>query len=349
MARERIVTPQEQEEEQEVSWGLRPRSLDECIGQQEIIESLRVEITAAKQRKEPLDHVLFHGPPGLGKTTMAHIISEEMGVEVNATSGPALERPSDIMGFLVNLSRGDILFIDEIHRIPRPVEEFLYTAMEDFKVNFTLDKGVYTKPLPFKLDHFTLIGATTRAGMLTAPLRERFGIRLHFDFYDDPDLKRIVERSAGILKVPVDEEGAFEIARRSRGTPRIANRFLRRTQSFAEVKADGKVTRQVADDALRLLRVDEKGLDKLDHALLKTIIEVYNGGPVGIEALGATLNEEVDTLIDMVEPFLLKIGFLARTSAGRRATPSAYDHLGYASPANLFSGQSLASPTLKLE
>jgi len=330
--RERIVTPQEQIEEKEVSWGLRPRSLDECIGQQEIIESLRVEIQAALQRSEPLDHILFHGPPGLGKTTFAHIIAQEMGAEYNATSGPALERPGDLMGFLVNLSQGDMLFIDEIHRIPRPVEEFLYSAMEDFLVNFTLDKGIYTKPLPFKLERFTLIGATTRAGMLTAPLRERFGIRLHFDFYAVDDLTQIVRRSARILNVPIDEEGAWEISRRSRGTPRIANRYLRRAQSFAEVKGDGRVTKQSADDALRLLRVDEIGLDKLDHSLLKTIIEVYNGGPVGIEALAATLNEESDTLIDMVEPFLLKIGFLARTQSGRRATPAAYAHLGYAAP-----------------
>jgi Holliday junction DNA helicase RuvB len=332
MSRERIVSGEQTPEEKEMNWALRPHSLDEVIGQREVVESLRIAIAAAKQRGEPLDHVLFNGPPGLGKTMFSYIIAMEMGKEISMTSGPALERPADLMGFLVNLSVGDVLFIDEIHRLPRPVEEFLYSAMEDFKVNFTIDKGIYTKPLPFKLEKFTLVGATTRAGMLTTPLRERFGIRLQMDFYPVEDLAIIVKRSAHLLNVPMDDEGALEIARRSRGTPRIVNRLLRRVRDYAEVKADGRITKPIADEALKLEGVDVIGLDKLDHAMLKTILEVYDGGPVGIEALAATLNEERDTLEDMVEPYLLRIGFIARTPQGRRATRKAYEHLGYQVP-----------------
>lgn len=326
--RQRLLSGDEQAEDATLVTTLRPQSLSECIGQQELIERLRIAITAAKQRGEALDHVLFHGPPGLGKTTLAHIIAHEMESEISTTTGPTLERPGDLMGLLTNQQEGDVLFVDEIHRTPRAVEEFLYSAMEDFYVSFSLDKGAYVKPLKFTLPRFTLVGATTRAGALTAPLRERFGIQLHFDFYSDDELARIVIRSARLLGVEIEPEGAQEIARRSRGTPRIANRLLSRVRDYAEVRADGRVTRQVADEALRLEGVDEQGLDGLDRAFLRTILDTYDGGPVGIEALAATLNEDSDTLQDMVEPFLLKIGFLARTQAGRRATRRAAQHLG---------------------
>ncbi len=332
MARERVIGPEQQPEEEQFLVPLRPQTLDEYVGQPQIVESLRIAIEAAKQRGDALDHVLFHGPPGLGKTTLSHIIAHELGAKIATTSGPTMEKPGDLMPFLVNQESRDVLFIDEIHRLPRPVEEFVYSAMEDFTVNFTLDKGVYTKPLPFKLERFTLVGATTRAGMLTAPLRERFGIRLHLDFYNTEDLEHIARRSAKILDVPLDPEGATELARRSRGTPRIVNRLLSRARDYAQARADGHITRAVADAALQLEGIDAQGLDKLDRALLKTIIETYEGGPVGLQALAATLNEEVDTLEDMVEPFLLRLGFLARTPQGRRATPRAYEHLGYAPP-----------------
>lgn len=328
--RERLLSGHQQEEDEQLVLSLRPKRLDECIGQRALIERLRIAITAARQRGEALDHVLFHGPPGLGKTTLAHIIAREMGSEISTTTGPTLERPGDLMGLLTNQQEGDVLFVDEIHRTPRAVEEFLYSAMEDFYVNFSLDKGAYVKPLKFSLPRFTLVGATTRAGALTAPLRERFGIQLHFDFYADEELAQIVTRSAEILGVEVEPDGASEIARRSRGTPRIANRLLNRVRDYAEVRADGRITQGVADDALRLEGVDGQGLDKLDRSFLGTIIGTYDGGPVGIEALGATLNEDSDTLVDMVEPFLLKIGFLARTQSGRRATKRAYEHLGVA-------------------
>ena len=334
MTRDRLVTPDPHpdDHEQETLPVLRPKTLDECIGQSDLLQRLRIAIRAARQREEPLDHVLFYGPPGLGKTTMAHVIAREMDVEIITTAGPTLERPGDLMGLLTNLQRGDVLFVDEIHRLPRNVEEFLYSAMEDFYVNFALDKGAYVKPLKFQLQPFTLVGATTRPGALTAPLRERFGIRLHFDFYTVEDLRQIAQRTAGILGVPLDADGAMELARRSRGTPRIVNRLLRRVRDYAESERDGHITREVADAALRLEGVDGIGLDRLDRAVLKTIIETYDGGPVGIEALAATLNEEADTLVDMVEPFLLKIGFLARTQSGRCATRRAFEHLGYPVP-----------------
>ncbi|HET6453872.1 MAG TPA: Holliday junction branch migration DNA helicase RuvB [Armatimonadota bacterium] len=339
MAREKIIsgeeiveepvqTPIESDDENRHIWNLRPRTLDEYIGQANVVENLHIAITAAKNRQEPLEHVLLHGAPGLGKTTLAHIIASEMGASIIATSGPALEKPKDVMGILSSLEVGDVLFIDEIHRLSRVIEEFLYSAMEDFQVDFVLDKGAYAKTIKVPLKRFTLVGATTRAGMLSAPLRDRFGIFVHMDYYSTDELQRIVRRSAGLLKVKTDADGAGEIACRSRGTPRVANRLLRRVRDYAEVEADGVITREIADIALKREMVDQMGLDKLDRAFLRTIIEFYNGGPVGIEALSATLNEETDTLVDMVEPYLLKIGFLNRTPSGRKATRLASEHLG---------------------
>jgi Holliday junction DNA helicase RuvB len=322
---------------------LRPRSLDECIGQARVVTGLRISIQAARERGEALDHVLLHGPPGLGKTTFATIIAAEMGTKIVTTSGPALERGGDLMGILTNLDRGDVLFIDEIHRLPRAVEEFLYPAMEDFCVNFVIEKGAHARTLRYTLNPFTLVGATTRAGLLSAPLRERFGIAHHLDFYPVGDLALVVRRSAGILGVPITDEGAEEIARRSRGTPRIANRLLRRVRDFAQVRAQGIITLEVAQEALEFEGVDRLGLDAQDRELLRTLIQVYGGGPAGIEALAATLNEEVDSLVELTEPYLLKAGLLTRTPQGRRATPLAYEHLGLPLPertrgqGNLFS------------
>jgi Holliday junction DNA helicase RuvB len=321
------VNPREDAEDRS-QWNLRPRVLDEYIGQTSVVRNLQIAIVAARKRQEPLEHVLLHGAPGLGKTTLAHIIASEMGASVISTSGPALEKPKDVMGILSSLEVGDVLFIDEIHRLSRVIEEFLYSAMEDFQVDFVLDKGAYAKTIKIPLKRFTLVGATTRAGMLSAPMRDRFGIFAHMDYYSTEELTNVVERSAGILKVEVDTDGATEIARRSRGTPRIANRLLRRVRDYAQVESDGTVTRTIADIALKREMVDELGLDKLDRAFLRTIIEFYDGGPVGIEALSATLNEETDTLVDMVEPYLLKIGFLNRTPSGRKATRPACEHLG---------------------
>ncbi len=326
-------------EEERFIRSLRPRTLDECIGQRKVIEGLRISIQAAKQRGEPLDHVLLHGPPGLGKTTLANVISAEMGTNIVTTSGPALERGGDLMGILTNLEEGDILFIDEIHRLPRAVEELLYPAMEDFCVNFVLDKGVHARTLRYSLKPFTLVGATTRAGLLSSPLRERFGITHHLDFFSPEELMLIVKRSAAILEVPIEEGGAWEIARRSRGTPRIANRLLRRVRDYAQVKGNGVITEPIAREALDFEGVDHLGLDSLDRELLRTIIEVYGGGPVGIEALAATLNEEVDTLVEVVEPYLLKIALLTRTPAGRRATTLAYEHLGMSLPSKQGDGK----------
>jgi len=306
--------------------------LDECIGQARVVSGLRISLQAAQERGEALDHVLLHGPPGLGKTTFANVIAAEMGTGIVTTSGPAVERGGDLMGILTNLSRGDILFIDEIHRLPRAVEEFLYPAMEDFCVNFTIEKGAHARTLRYALKPFTLVGATTRAGLLSSPLRERFGITHHLDFYPVDELTRVVARSASILAVDVTEEGAMEIARRARGTPRIANRLLRRARDYAQVRAQGRITLEVAREALEFEGVDPLGLTAQDRELLRTIVQVYNGGPVGIEALAATLNEEVDSLEEMVEPFLLKIGLLTRTPGGRRVTPQACDHLGVPTP-----------------
>lgn len=315
---------------------LRPECLADYVGQNEVVETLKIAIEAAKQRGEPLDHVLFHGPPGLGKTTLAHIIANEMGTELTVTSGPALEKGGDLVGILTHLKTGDILFVDEIHRTPKTVEEFLYPAMEDFAIDFVFDKGIHARSHRYRLNRFVLVGATTRVGLLSAPLRDRFGIMRSLDFYTEADLVKITWRSAALLQVEIDAPGAEELARRSRGTPRIVNRLLKRVRDFAQVRADGKVTLKTVADALSLEGVDEKGLTPLDRRYLKTIIDFYHGGPVGIEALSATLQEETDTLVDVVEPYLLKIGFVVRTSSGRKASESAYRHLGYKIQARLY-------------
>jgi Holliday junction DNA helicase RuvB len=334
MARERLVSPELiSKEEETFNRSLRPPTLDEYVGQKKVVEKLSIALQAAKQRGEPLEHALFYGPPGLGKTTLAYIIANAMSAKITTTSGPALERTGDLMGILTNLSEGDILFIDEIHRLPANIEEFLYPAMEDFKVDFVVDKGMFAKTINIPLKKFTLLGATTRAGSLSAPLRNRFGLFYHLEFYVVEELLQIVLRSARILGVQVDNPGAIELARRARGTPRIANRLLRRVRDFAEVKAAGHITAEVARNALKLEGVDDEGLDDLDRDFLSTIIRTYNGGPVGVEALSATLNEEVDTLVDMVEPYLLQQGFISRTKAGRKANAAAYRHLNLQSPA----------------
>jgi Holliday junction DNA helicase RuvB len=334
MPRERLVSPELISKEEELfNRSLRPLTLDEYVGQKRVVEKLSIALQAAQQRGEPLEHALFYGPPGLGKTTLAYIIGNFMSARVTATSGPALERTGDLMGILTNLNQGDILFIDEIHRLPANIEEFLYPAMEDFKVDFVVDKGMFAKTINVPLKKFTLIGATTRAGSLSAPLRNRFGLFYHLEFYTVEELRQIILRSARILAAQVDETGAAEVARRARGTPRIANRLLRRVRDFAEVKAGGRITPQVAREALKLEGVDDEGLDDLDRSFLSTIIRIYKGGPVGVEALSATLNEEVDTLVDMVEPYLLQQGFISRTKAGRKANEPAYRHLKLQPPA----------------
>jgi Holliday junction DNA helicase RuvB len=331
MTRQRLDVQASGEEEQ-VLRTLRPQTLGECIGQSRVIEGLRISIDAARGRGESLDHILLHGPPGLGKTTLANVVAREMGVEVVTTSGPALERGGDLMGILTNLNGGDVLFIDEIHRLSRSIEELLYPAMEDFCVNFVIDKGPHARTLRYQLRSFTLVGATTRAGLLSSPLRERFGIFHHLDFFTVDELTQVVERSARILDVTIDPEGAGEIARRSRGTPRIANRLLRRVRDYAQVKADGVITLAIAQAALEFEGVDHLGLDGLDRELLRVLIQVYGGGPAGVDALAASLHEEPETLEEVVEPFLLKAGLIARTPAGRRATALAYGHLGVTPP-----------------
>jgi len=327
MARMRLVDAKEMEDDR-AQGSLRPRTLEEYIGQDGIRKRLRIAIQAAREREESLEHILFYGPPGLGKTTLAMIISREMGVNLVTTSGPAIERSGDLVGLLTNLEPGDVLFVDEIHRLPRPVEEMLYTAMEDFSINFVIDKGAFAKTVKINLPPFTLIGATTRAGLITTPMRERFGLIYHLDFYSPQELERIVSRSAKLLGVFLQPAAAREIALRARGTPRIANRLLKRVRDFAQVAGAKEITREVVDAALRLEGIDSAGLDELDRRVLQTILRVFKGGPVGIEALAATLNEEVDTLEDVVEPFLLKEGFLARTPAGRRVTDLARRYLG---------------------
>jgi len=327
--REKLIANQETDEDLVLNISLRPSKLDEFIGQKDVVENLRVSLEAAKKRREPLEHILLSGPPGLGKTSLAHIIAHEMGTKITATSGPAIERAGDLIGILTNLEDGDILFIDEIHRLSKTVEEFIYPAMENFEIDFVIDKGPYAKTIKFNLKRFTLIGATTRAGLLSAPLRSRFGIFYYLDFYETSDLVKIISRSAKILNIQVDKDAAEEISRRSRGSPRVANRLLRRVRDWAEVKRDGKISVQATEEALKSHGIDKMGLDAVDRKVISAIYESFTGGPVGIEAIAATLNEEPDTIVDIVEPFLLKIGFLKRTPRGRELARPAYEHMGY--------------------
>jgi Holliday junction DNA helicase RuvB len=329
---DRILSPQESLEDEVYGASLRPRTFDDYVGQHRVVENLRISIEAARARREPLEHILLYGPPGLGKTTLAGLVAREMGANFRPTSGPTLEKPKDLVGILTSLEEGDILFIDEIHRLGRVVEEFLYPAMEDFQIDFVVDRGAYAKTIKLPLKRFTLVGATTRAGMLSAPLRDRFGIVHHLDYYEPADLERIVTRSALLLGAQLDSQGAHTIAARSRGTPRLANRLLRRVRDFAEVRASGAITSAVAEEALAREGVDELGLDRMDRAFLRALIESYRGGPAGIAAIAATLNEDTQTLEDVVEPYLLKAGFVVRTASGRKATESAYRHLGAIAP-----------------
>ena len=325
---DRIVDPQVPEEEREFDAALRPRRIDEFVGQDRVKEQLALLIDSARARGETADHLLFSGPPGLGKTTLAGIVSNELGVGFQPTSGPALDRPGDLAAILTNLEEGDVLFVDEIHRMPRAVEEVLYPALEDFKLDVVLGKGPSARSIRLDLPRFTLVGATTRPGRITLPLRERFGFSPRLDYYSIDDLGAIVQRSAGILGVSIDAEGTHEIARRSRGTPRVANRLLRRVRDFAEVRHDGDVTSAVAKAGLELFEVDEEGLDKLDLAILSTVVVKFGGGPVGLSTLSAAVGEETDTIEDVVEPYLLQLGLLQRTPRGRVATVRAYRHLG---------------------
>ena len=328
----RIMTTENLEEDVRIENHLRPQLLEDYIGQAKAKEMLKIYIEAAKARGEALDHLLFYGPPGLGKTTLAGIIANEMNVNMKITSGPAIEKPGEMAAILNNLQEGDVLFVDEIHRLNRQVEEVLYPAMEDYAIDIIIGKGPSANSIRLDLPRFTLIGATTRAGQLSAPLRDRFGVTLRLELYTPEELALIVTRSAGILEVPIEADGAMEIARRSRGTPRIANRMLRRVRDFAQVRAGGVITKKVADEALTALEIDSLGLDSIDHRMLRSIIENYRGGPVGLETLAATINEESVTLEDVYEPYLMQLGFLTRTPRGRCVTPKAYQHLGLPVP-----------------
>jgi Holliday junction DNA helicase RuvB len=326
--KDRIIDPVPDLDEISGEVSLRPRTLDEYIGQEELKRNLRVFIEAAKARSDALDHVLFHGSPGLGKTSLAHIIANELGVNVNSTSGPVVERPGDLAAILTSLQPRDVLFIDEVHRLNHVVEEILYPAMEDYQLDIIIGQGPSARTMKIPLPPFTLVGATTRAGLLTPPLRERFGVILRVEFYEPHNLQKIIKRSSKILEIPITDDGAFEIARRSRGTPRVANRILRRVRDFAQVEADGVITREVAKHGLDMLGVDECGLDKMDRHIMLTIIEKFDGGPIGLDTLSTAVSEEKDTLEDVYEPFLIQIGYIKRTPRGRVATKLAYTHFG---------------------
>ena len=322
-------------EEQQMERALRPTALDDFSGQPKIVENLKIFIEATLQREEALDHVLLHGPPGLGKTTLSHIISNELGAGMKMTSGPVMEKPGDLAGLLTNLEEGDVLFIDEIHRLNNVVEEYLYSAMEDYRIDIMIDSGPNARSIQIKLNPFTLIGATTRMGLLTAPMRARFGINCHLDYYDVATLKKIIQRSAGILKVPITENGADEIARRSRGTPRIANALLRRIRDFAQIKGNGTIDVPIARYGLEALNVDESGLDEMDNKILSTIIHKFKGGPVGLTTIATAVGEEAGTIEEVHEPFLIMEGFIQRTARGREATQKAYQHIGVVPPAQM--------------
>jgi Holliday junction DNA helicase RuvB len=329
---ERHISPDFTKEDVSLDGMLRPQTLNEFIGQEKLKVNLNIFIEAAKGRAEPLDHILFHGPPGLGKTTLAHVVANEMAVKIRITAGPAIERAGDLAAILTNLRAGDILFIDEVHRLGTVVEEVLYPAMEDYALDIVVGKGPGAKNVRLKLPRFTVIGATTRLALLTAPLRARFGALYRTDFYDLPSIQKIVIRGAQILKVPIETDGAREIARRSRGTPRVALRLLKRVRDYAQVKGDGRITKDIADNALILMEIDPIGLDDLDRQVLAAIIEKFGGGPVGLDTIGASINEESDTIMDVVEPYLLQLGFIDRTARGRVATQHAYRHLGLEPP-----------------
>ena len=332
MDEDRLINSELDNEEVQYDNSLRPSQLAEYVGQEKIKENLNIFIAAAKMREESLDHVLFYGPPGLGKTTLANIIAGEMGANLKSTSGPVIEKTGDLAALLTNLKKGDVLFIDEIHRLSNVIEEILYSAMEDYKLDIMIGQGPSARSIKLELPPFTLVGATTRAGLLTSPLRDRFGVVHRLDYYNEKELETILTRSAGILEIDIVPEGANEIARRSRGTPRIANRLLRRVRDYAQVKADGIITREVANDALEMMEVDGKGLDKMAHKLLLAMIEKYSGGPVGIENLAASISEEKDTIEDVLEPYLIQTGFIQRTPRGRVATPLAYKHFNKLPP-----------------